>query len=575
MELNLEKAEVIAVLNDIGVLLDLAGENPFKSRAYGSAARALEARTENLADLIESGELGRMKGIGKALHEKIFTLATTGELDYYSALRARFPDSLFDLLKIPGLGPKKVKAVYSKLEIASLDQLETACKEGKLRSLEGFGAKTEEKILEGIEHVRKYSERVRLPVAEEAAEPLLALLQAHPKSIRVTLCGSLRRRRETIKDIDLLASSQSPEEIIEAFVTHDSVEKAIGQGSTKASVVLKNGMNADLRVVSDEEFPFACHYFTGSKIHNTMMRARSKERGLKMNEYGFFKEDDTCLGCKDEEEIFATLGLQYIPPELREGLREIEWAEQGAIPELVGYDDLRGTLHCHTTASDGKSTLEEMAQAAKGMEYEYLGIGDHSKSAAYADGLDEKRLRAQCEEIDAFNKKAKGIRILKGNEIDILKDGSLDFSEEVIAELDYAVASVHSVFNLDEAAMTRRIIRAIESPGITFIGHLTGRLLLQREPYPVNVAKVLDATAANGKWVEINAHPWRLDLDWRACLDARDRGVFFCISPDAHCTADLRYNRYGIDVARKGGLTAEDIANTRPLKEFLELLART
>ncbi|MCB9768588.1 MAG: DNA polymerase/3'-5' exonuclease PolX [Candidatus Omnitrophica bacterium] len=570
----MEKKEIVNILEEIGTLLELSGENPFKTRAYSAGARALEARTESLAELIESEELEEIKGIGKALKEKIETLATTGELEYYSNLRAQFPSTLFDLLKVPNLGPKKVKALYSKLEIDSLEKLEAACKEGKLEELDGFGKKTEEKILDGIEHVRKFSERVLYPVAEEAAVPLLELLKKQRGTIRVSLCGSLRRKRETVKDIDIVVSSKKPEPILKAFVEHDSVTSVSGHGETKASVVLENGMNADLRVVSDEEFPFAVHYFTGSKDHNTQMRARAKEYGLKMNEYGYFKEDDTRIGCKDEAEIFSKLELKEIPPELREGRHEIEWAEKDELPELIDYDDLKGTLHCHTTASDGKASLEEMAEAAAELGYEYFGIGDHSKAAFYANGLDEKRLAKQIEEIDAFNKKHKEIRLLKGSEVDILKDGSLDFAEEVLSDLDYAVASVHSIFNLDSETMTKRLIKAIESPGITFLGHMTGRLLQQRDEYVFNMSKVLDATEKNGKWIEINANPHRLDLDWRTCLEIRDRGILFIINPDAHNTQGISDNRYGINVARKAGLTKEHVANTRSLKEFLSLLKK-
>ncbi len=575
MDLKLEKKEVVKILEEIGTLLELSGENPFKTRAYGAGARALETRTESLAELIETEELGKIKGIGKALHEKIETLATTGELEYYSNLRSQFPATLFDLLKIPNLGPKKVKALYSKLEIDSLDKLETACKEGRLESLDGFGKKTEEKILEGIEHVRKFSERVLYPVAEDAAVPLLELLKKQKGAIRVSLCGSLRRKRETVKDIDIVVSSKKAESILKAFVEHDSVTSVSGHGETKASVVLSNGMNADLRVVSDEEFPFAVHYFTGSKDHNTQMRARAKDFGLRMNEYGYFKEDETRVGCKDENEIFGKLGLQEIPPELREGRHEIAWAAKGELPDLIDYDDLKGTLHCHTTASDGQASLEEMAQAATDLGYEYFGIGDHSQAAFYANGLDEKRLAKQIEEIDAFNKKNKKIRLLKGSEVDILKDGSLDFAEEVLSDLDYAVASVHSIFNLDSDTMTKRLIKAIESPGISFLGHMTGRLLLRREEYSFNMSKVLDATEKNGKWIEINANAMRLDLDWRTCLEIRDRGILFVINPDAHRTDGIQDNRYGIHVARKAGLTKEHVANTRSLKSFLSLLKKT
>lgn len=575
MDLHLEKKEVARILEEIAVLLELAGENPFKSRAYEAGARALVARSENLEELISSGELGKIKGIGKALEEKIVTLASTGELEYYSELKARFPSSLFDLLKIPGLGPKKVKTLFKELKIDSLELLESACKEGRLEELAGFGKKTEEKILEGIEHVRKYSSRVLFPIAEAAAAPLLELLEGVKETIRVSLCGSLRRKRETVKDIDIVASATESAPILEAFTSSPSAARVTGHGETKASIVLSNGLNADLRVVSDEEFPFAVHYFTGSKEHNTMMRARAKDRGLRMNEYGYFKEDGARVGCKDEAEIFSTLGLDEIPPELREGLQEIEWAESGNLPRLIGLEDLRGTLHCHTTASDGTASLAEMAAAAEALGYEYLGIGDHSKAAAYANGLDEKRLSRQIEEIDAFNKKSGGIRLLKGSEVDILRDGALDFAEEVLAELDYAVASVHSLFSLDAETMTNRLIRAVESPGISFLGHMTGRLLLRREELVFDLKKVLDAAERNGKWIEINANPMRLDLDWRTCLQIRDRGILFVINPDAHTTAGIADNRYGVQTARKAGLTQEHVANTRSLKDFLALLRKT
>lgn len=575
MDLHLEKKEIARILEEIAVLLELAGENPFKSRAYEAGARALLARTESLEELISSGELGKIKGIGKALEEKIITLASTGELEYYSELKTQFPPSLFDLLKIPGLGPKKVKTLFKELQIDSLELLESACKEGRLEDLAGFGKKTEEKVLEGIEHVRKYSSRVLFPVAEAAAAPLLELLEGMKETIRVSLCGSLRRKRETVKDIDIVASAKDSAPILEAFTQHSSVIRITGHGETKASIVLSNGLNADLRVVSDQEFPFAVHYFTGSKDHNTLMRARAKDRGLRMNEYGYFKEDGTRIGCKDEAEIFSTLGLDEIPPELREGLQEIEWAESKSIPKLIDTGDLAGTLHCHTTASDGTASLAEMAAAAEALGYEYLGIGDHSKAAAYAGGLDEKRLSKQIEEIDAFNKKCGGIRLLKGSEVDILKDGALDFAEEVLAELDYAVASVHSLFSLDAESMTKRLIRAVESPGISFLGHMTGRLLLRREEFAFDMKKVLDATERNGKWIEINANPMRLDLDWRTCLQIRDRGILFVINPDAHTTGGIADNRYGVQTARKAGLTREHVANTRSLKDFLALLKKT
>lgn len=575
MDLILEKKSVIQILEEIAVLLDLAGENPFKSRAYSNAARVLETTGESLEELIRSGQLGETKGIGKALEEKILTLAVTGTLEYYEKLRGQFPPTLFDLLKIPNLGPKKVKTLYSTLGIQSLDELEKACQARIIRALSGFGEKTEQRILEGIERVRTYAARVLLPAAEAAAQPLFESVSSHPATLRASLCGSLRRRRETIKDIDLLASSREPGELIEAFTGLPQVKTITGQGSTKASVVLENGIASDLRVVDDDEFPFALNYFTGSKEHNTLMRSRARTFGYRLNEYALTRENGEILSCQNEEAIYWALELDYIPPELREGLHEIGWAMNRAVPSLIEYEDLKGTLHCHTRASDGEASLEEMAAAAGALGYQYLGIGDHSKAAFYANGLDEKRLAQQWEEIDRYNRQGGPVKILKGSEVDILRDGELDFAEEILLECDFAVGSVHSQFALNEAEMTQRLICAIESPGITFLGHMTGRLLLQREPYPVDVAKVIDATARNGKWIEINSNPWRLDLDWRACLEARDKGVLFCINPDAHNTAGLADNRYGIDVARKAGLGREAIANTRELNDFCQLLKKT
>lgn len=557
------------------MLLDLAGESTFKSRAYANAGRALENRPESLAELIETNQLGEIKGIGTSLQEKIITLAHAGMLGYYNELRAKFPPSLFDMLKIPQLGPKRVKVIYQDLGITTLDQLQEACEQGRIHELEGFGEKIEQQILDGIAHVRQFAERVLLPFAEQVATPLLEWLEQHPQAQRVCLCGSLRRRRETIKDIDLLASSDHADKLIADFVGRSEVVRVIAQGETKARVVLESGLNCDLRVVAEDQFAFAQHYFTGSREHNTAMRSRAHAFGLKLNEYGYYDSNEQRHGAKDETELYAQLELDYLPPELREGHQELEWAADHAVPELIGYDSLRGTLHCHTTASDGRSSLEEMAAAAKEQGYQYLGIADHSKAAYYAHGLDEQRLAKQWDAIDRFNQTSEAIHLLKGTEVDILKDGSLDFAEEVLNDCDYVVASIHSVFNLDEKTMTERLISAIESPGVTFIGHMTGRLLLQREAYHVDVNRVMDAIIANNKWVEINSNPHRLDLDWRHCLRYRDRGVLFCINPDAHHVSGFQHNRYGIDVARKAGLTPDSVANTHSLEEFHQLLAAT
>jgi DNA polymerase (family 10) len=566
----MDKQEVARVLDEIGTLLELQGENPFRCQAYHNAARAIEQLEEDLADLVSAGRLGSVRGIGETLQEKIATLVTSGELPFYDQLRKKTPPGLLEMLRLPSMGPKKVKALYDQLGIEDLDHLRQACLQGRVADLKGFGKKTQQKILEGIDFLGQAGARVRLDEALELATVLLEGLQGCPGIERIELCGSLRRRKETINDIDLLISSKDSGPIMERFVKLPGVIQVVGHGETKSSIVVERSLgggrrvvlNADLRVVQDEQFPFALHYFTGSKEHNVALRARAQQHGLKLNEYELAGPGRR-IPCKDEADIFRALDLDYIPPEMREHTGEMEAAAEHWLPRLVEVDDLKGTFHCHTTWSDGKASIQEMAEAARELGFKYLGIADHSQSLTVAGGLTPDRVREQQAEIDQVSARLKGIKLFKGTECDILSDGRLDFDDELLATFDYVVASVHSHFNLPEPAMTARIIRALSHPRVTMLGHATGRLLLRRDGYKVDLEAVLQAAAKHGKLIEINAHPQRLDIDWIHCKRAKALGVQLVINPDAHSTADLAYVRFGIDVARRGWLEKKDIFNTQ------------
>lgn len=573
----MDKSQIAAIIDEIGTLLELQGENPFKCNAYHNAARAVEQLEGSLPELISSGKLGEARSIGESMKEKITTLVTTGHLPYYEELRAKFPAGVFDLLRVQGLGPKKVKALYEELGVDDLDKLKAACEADQVAKLKGFGAKTQQKILEGIGFLAQMGQRVRLDQSLPLALRLLDGLRDCPGVIRMELCGSLRRRRETIKDIDILISSNDPGPIMDRFVALPGVEQVIGHGPTKSSVIVARGagrllMNADLRVVDDTQFPFALMYFTGSKEHNVVLRGRAQQRGLKLNEYELAGEGKRGV-CKDESDIYKVLGLEYVPPELREDTGEVDAAAEHCLPHLVELDDIRGTFHCHTNWSDGTATLEEMVRAAKDLGFKYFGIADHSQSLTVANGLTPERVRKQQAEIDALAKKMPGLHIFKGTECDILPDGSLDFDDELLATFDYVVASVHSHFNMSEAEMTARIVKAVSHPRVTMLGHATGRLLLRREGYKVDLEAVLQAAAKHATMVEINAHPMRLDLDWVHCKRAKALGVPLVINPDAHSTEDLKYVPYGVDVARRGWLEKSDVFNTKTAAQVAKALA--
>lgn len=578
------KKEIADVLDEIAILLELKDENPFKVRAYQAGARAVEGIEESeLGQLIADGKLGTVKGIGDALVQKITELHTTGALEFFDRLKASVEPGLVELLQIPGLGPKKIKALHAQLGVNSIASLADACRSRKVAELKGFGEKTQQNILEGIANREAYGRRHLWWDAHAVAEPILQGLRSLPDVISAEAAGSLRRGLETVGDLDFLVAAKSSKPVVDWFCSMPDVKEVTARGETKASVRFSTGLQADLRLVPGGQFTFALHHFTGSKDHNVQMRQRALAQGLSLSEWGLVPAEGegtakvkaahgatlAAYGVIDSErKLFAALGLRYIPPELREGLGEIEHAESRDLPRLVEERDLKGAFHNHTTASDGRNTLTEMVAAAQALGWEYLGIADHSKSSFQANGLSEERLGNQVKEIHALNASGRfRTHVFAGSEVDILPDGRLDYPDDLLAALDYVVVSVHNAFAQSEEAMTARIVRAIEHPSTTMVGHVTGRLLLQRDGYRVNVPKVIDAAIANGAIIEINAHPSRLDMDWRHWRRASEKGLLCAINPDAHETGTLVHVRAGILTARKGWLTRESILNTRSLAE--------
>lgn len=578
----MDKEQVAAVLTEIGTLLELKGENPFKTRAYHNAARNLEGLAEPLEKVVAESRLGEIKGFGEALVDKITKLVTTGNLSYYDELKASVAPGLVEMLGIPSLGPKKVKKLHDELGVDTIEALEAACKAGKVAVIEGFGEKTQAKILEGIAFKRQFASKHHLHKALAVAKPILESLRQHPDVTRCSAAGSLRRWKETIGDIDFLVSSRAPADVIEYFVTQPGVLSVSAKGDTKASVIVEGGIQADLRVVSDAEYPFALAYFTGSKEHNIVMRQRAIARGLRLNEYGLFRSKEETrdpalrLPCHTEEDIFRELDLAYVEPEMREDHGEFAAAEAGKLPRLLEWTDLRGSLHNHSNWSDGHETLEQIAAHAEELGLSYWAITDHSRASYQANGLAPERLREQLKAVAEVNKKladdGTDFRLLTGTEVDILKE-KLDFPDDLLAELDVVVASLH-VAGSDEADNTKRLLRAAENPHVHMLGHLTGRLLLERNPYPVNQQAVIDACAATGTWIELNASPWRFDLDWRLWHYARSKGVKCVVNCDAHRLDHFGYLRLGAGVARKGWLTKADVVNTLSLAELRKALKR-
>jgi DNA polymerase (family X) len=571
------KDEIAGVLENIARLLELKGENPFKFRAYVNAARAVETFPGDLATAVREESLSTVEGIGKATAEKIGRLVRDGNLPYYEELKEEFPPDILTLFEIQGLGAKKIKVLYEALGIHSISKLERACRDGSIASLEGFGKKTAENLLASIAARKRNVGRFLLDDATELAEEIIAALRKHPAVGLMEVAGSMRRRKPVVGDLDFIASTNKPEEVIAAFTGLPCFERLLASGKTKASAIAKNGLQCDLRTVSASDYAFALCYFTGSKEHNVRLRGRARARGWTLNEYRLAptggSASEPVPEIHTEEDLYRALGLEFIPPELREDRGEFAAAENRELPRLIEWSNLRGTFHNHTTASDGRSSLEEMAGAAQELGLEYLGIADHSKSSVQARGLDEKRLAEQIDRIAELNATFENFRLFAGTECDIRRDGSLDFEDEMLSRLDYVVASVHSSFGMEEAAMTRRIIRAMENPHTTMLGHLTGRLLLTREPYAVDVPAILDAAAETGTIIELNANPRRLDMDWTWWPLAREKGVRCSINPDAHSTMGLLHLRLGAEVARKGWLTKEDVINTLPLGKIEAALA--
>jgi len=573
------KEEIASVLEQIATLLELKAENPFKIRAYTNAARAIETFGANVSNFQDEEAVAKIPGIGKSIAVKIKELAETGSLNYFRELSAEFPAGILELFSLPGLGAKKIKALHDQLGVSSIAQLQKACEEGRVAELAGFGQITQQKICEAIARRASHSGSFQFGQIAAEAEALRSDLAAHEAAFQVEIAGSYRRRKEIVHDLDLLVATKEPEAVTKYFVSHPLVESVIAQGPTKSSVRLRSGVQCDLRVVTTAEYPFALAYFTGNKEHNIEMRSRALQRGWTLNEYRLAplpidpkakkkKSPSKIPSVRDEADLYRAVDLDFIPPELRENCGEFEAAEQQSLPKLIEKENLRGTFHCHTVASDGHNTLEEMAEAARELGLEYLGIADHSRSSVQGHGIAEEKLLAQVAAIRKLNKTFDGFRLFAGVECDILRDGSLDFPDEVLSQLDYVVVSVHSAFNLTESEMTQRVIRALENPFVTMLAHPTGRLLLKRDPYQIDIPAVLDAAARTGTWIEINAAPKRLDLDWRWWPLAKQKGVKCVINPDAHRTARLQDLWFGIGIARKGWLTKEDVANCLPLAKI-------
>jgi DNA polymerase (family X) len=571
------REKLAEVLEEIALLLELKNENPFKIRAYRQGAETVRGYDGEIVELAIRKQLQGIKGIGEALRDKLHELASSGRLEFYENLRAEFPAGLFELFELQGIGPKKVKLLYDALGVASVADLKIACETGQVAALAGFGDKTQVKILEAISLKATFANRFLLGHISPLAAEILELLRLHPEVSRATTAGSFRRAKETVHDLDFLVATQQPALVCEDFTTLPQVASVIVCGETKASVRLKNGLQCDLRAVSNAQFPFALQYFTGSKEHNVTIRSLALKQGLSLNEYGFTSASTKAVeippGIHEEADLYRCLGLDFIPPELRENRGEIEAAAAHKLPHLIELEQLRGTFHNHTTASDGQDTLAAMADEAIDLGLQYLGIADHSKASFQANGLTEERLLEQVETIAKLNTTYENFRLFAGSEVDILKDGSLDFPDEILAKLDYCVASVHASFTLPEDEMTRRICRAMENEHVTMLGHLTGRLLLKREPYAVNHAMIIDCAAETGTIIELNCSPQRLDMDWRWWKRARDKGVLTSINPDAHSTHGLHHLALGVRLARKGWVRKQDVLNTRSLAEISAFLS--
>ncbi|OGC78938.1 MAG: hypothetical protein A2145_06760 [candidate division Zixibacteria bacterium RBG_16_40_9] len=561
--------QIAKILEEIADILEIQGEIVFKVRAYQKAVETVSNLTKEISTMMEE-ELRELPGIGEAIAKKVHTLATTGKLDYYEELKKSEFAPLVDLLQIPSVGPKHARMLYERLGVKTVADLEKAAKEGKIKDLPGMGAKSEENILKGISALFRHKERIPLGQILPKVEKIVEELKKVKEVKNIALAGSLRRMKETIADGDVLVSANKAEPIMEAFVTLPQVERVLSHGETKSSIITKDNFQVDLRVVKPESWGAALHYFTGSKSHNVKVRTLAVKKGLSVNEYGLWK-GKKLLASKTEEDMYKSLGLQWMPPEIREDWGEVELAAKKKIPRLIQGEDIKGDLQMHTNWSDGRDTIEEMAKAAGDLGYEYIAITDHSPLVGITGGLEEKRVRKQIEEIKKVNRKFKNFRILSGIEVDIRGDGRLDLPDLVLKELDIVVATVHSRFNLPKEQMTKRIVKALENPVVDILGHPTGRLLGKRDPYEVDLDKVIDAALANGKVLELNGSPDRLDLPDIWVRKAKDKGIKIAISTDSHRTEHLQeWMRYGVAYGRRGWLQKEDVVNTLSLAKFLK-----
>ena len=568
-------ADITAIFTEIADLLEIQAANPFRIRSYRNAARILGDLPQEARVLMERGEdLTHLPGIGNDLAGKINEIVSTGQCSLLDRLHRELPPAITELLKIPGLGPKRVKTLYHDLDVQTVEQLLRAAQDGRIRALPGFGEKTEQNILQAVQAHAMQNRRFKLATAAQYAETLHAFLQAIPGVQQVAVAGSFRRMRETVGDLDILVAAAPDSAVMQFFTAYDEVAEVFSAGETRASILLKSGIQVDLRVVAQQSYGAALHYFTGSKAHNIAIRRIAQHLGLKINEYGVFRGAQRIAG-DTEESVYRAVGLPYIEPELREDRGEIEAARAGRLPKLVELSDLRGDLHAHTRATDGHDTLRDMALAAKAMGLEYLAITEHSRRLTVAHGLDPQKLARQCDEIDRLNEQLNGITLLKGIEVDILDGGSLDLPDTVLAQLDLVIGAVHSRFDLSRARQTERILRAMDHPHFTLLAHPSGRLIEQREPYDVDMLRIIRHAKERGCFLELNAHPERLDLLDSQCQSAKEEGVLVSINSDAHSRFDFGNLKYGVGQARRGWLEKNDVLNTRNLSALRKLLKRT
>jgi DNA polymerase (family 10) len=570
---RLDNKGVGAILQEVAIFLELKGENPFKVKAYSNAARTIETLEEDLGEVVRAGRLKEIKGIGETLAQHITELVTTERLQFHEDLKTSIPTGHLQMLKIPGLGPKKIKAIYDRLDIKTIGELEYACLENRLVDLQGFGQKSQEKILQGIQQVKKYQGQYLYGEVIEPAQEILKKILAHPRVIRGNIAGSLRRRMEVVRNINLVLSTPRPQEVLNAFSKLPEVEAVPFKNKSSGRYVLSSGWEVDLRITPDQIFPYSLFCFTGSLAHWNSMSERAKVMGLNLSEEGLHR-NGRFISCKEEEGIFDLLGLDAIPPELRENQGEIEASEIHQLPHLIEDRDIQGIFHVHSFYSDGVNSIRGMAHAAKKMGFSYMGLSDHSQSARYAGGLTLEKLQKQWKEIDQVNQEIEGLHIFKGIESDILPDGSLDYEEPILKRFDFVIASIHSHFSMPREEMTQRVIKAIRNPYTTILAHPTGRLLLAREPYAIDMMRIIDEASRSGMAIELNAHPYRLDIDWRLCKYAKEKRVKIAINPDSHDEEGLKDTFFGVGIGRKGWLEPGDILNTMNVEEMKAYLEK-